>query len=392
MRTKEVSTLKELLSHIPPRVELIFVADVGASNTRVAFVPLQLTNTTIYFFKAQANSIPKMIKFFEETGTAAGKEVCQRIVAAGVAIPGPITERGTKTIISNFEAQDSAGRTLHVSQLPTKVCPLGKTRLLNDLQACAAGISALNHIGAFSDAFVKMWDPANNAAAPVTSSGEAKLGKGNVVVLAPGTGLGTALLYYDERKERFTVIPLEFGHVNVSTYKYGSLMGSWVSKLERGNHPPEYDDICSGRGLEFIYAAAHERGATSNTENAKLPFRKKVTAPEISTLAQGGDMDAVNAFAIKYGMLMNLASQLTMGFVPTTIVIAGDNAVRHSFFLGNHVHVKQLRDEFCSHTTERMGFMSRVQMVRQTTEMNLNLIGAAFESAILVAAARKSRL
>lgn len=392
MRTKEVSSLKELISYIPRRGELIFVADVGGSNTRVAFVPLHLTNTTIHFYKAKASSIAKMIQFFEETAQTVGKEICKRVVAAGVAIPGPISEHGTKTVIANFEAENSEGRTLNVSQLPTKICPLGRTRLLNDLEACAAGISALNHIGAFSDAFVKMWDASKSAKDPLTLTGEAKLGKGSVIVLAPGTGLGTALLHYNERKDRFTVIPLEFGHVNIATYQYGPLMSSWVSKLERGNHPPEFDDICSGRGLEFIYSASSEKNSTTNTNNPKLPFRKQVTAPEISSLAQAGDMDALSAFSVKYGLLMNLASQLAMGFVPHTIVIAGDNAVRHDFFLGNHVHIKQLRDEFCSHTTERMGFMSRVQMVRQTTEMNLNLVGAAFEASILVAAARKSRL
>ena len=164
-------------------------------------------------------------------------------------------------------------------------------------------------------------------------------------------------------------------------------MNSWVQHLKRGNHPPEFDDICSGRGLEYIYAASQDMAqhGVNCAEKKSASDNKKinVAAPQISQLAEAGDFDALNAFSVKYGILMNLASQLSMGFVPKTVVIAGDNAVRHSFFLGSPTAAKQLRDEFISHTTERMGFMSRVQMVRQSQEMNLNLIGAAFEASQL---------
>lgn len=389
MRTKEATTLDELIQNTPRDTRLLFVADVGGTNTRVSFVPVDLASTnTILFFKSKSNSIPEVLALFSKTGEKAGTEICSRIVAAAIAIPGPITENGNKTVIANFKAENTQGRTLTTDLLPKSVCPKGRSRLLNDLHACAAGIAALNHIGAFSDAFSKMWGPAGKESA---KEEDVSIGGGSAVVLAPGTGLGTALLHFNADTNRYMVIPLEFGHVNVATYKHSCLMNSWVQHLKRGNHPPEFDDICSGRGLEYIYSASQDmalhgvncdekKSATASKSSKTKELKITVAAPQISALAKAGDMDALNAFSVKYGILMNLGSQLSMGFVPKTVVIAGDNAVRHSFFLGSPNVAKQLRDEFVSHTTERMGFMSRVQMVRQSQEMNLNLIGAAFEA------------
>ena len=395
MRTKEVSSLQELISLTPGSTKLIFVADVGATNTRVSFIPQQITNTEILFFKSKAGSIQQMIDFFQRTAEEAGDKICSRIVASAIAIPGPITDGGKVTVIANFAAKDTAGRTLHVDQLPKRVCPLGRTTLLNDLHACASGIAALNHIGVLAGSFSRMWAsnsssgssknkssslPTNEYNQP--SEDSISLGKGSVVVLAPGTGLGTALLYYRPDNGRFLTIPLEFGHVNLATFKEDELVRKWAKALGRGDeHPPEYDDTCSGRGLEFIYNQYLNKGNTS------LP------APSISKLArEQGEPKAVKAFTIMYSLLMNLASNLSMGFVPLTVVIAGDNAVRHSFFLGKSSNVKLLHDEFLSHTTERMGFMSKVQCLRQQKEMNLNLIGAAFEASNRVQKWRRSHL
>lgn len=386
MRTKEAKTLQELIENTPRHTRLLFVADVGGTNTRVSFVPVDLASThSILFFKAQAHSVPEVLKLFAETGAKAGKEITGRIVAAAIAIPGPVTENGNKTTIANFKAENTEGRTLTTDMLPKSVCPKGRSRLLNDLHACAAGIAALNHIGAFSDAFAKMWGPRGKE----FTDEEVNIGGGSAIVLAPGTGLGTAVLHFNADTNRYIVIPLEFGHVNVATYKHTCLMNSWVQHLKRGNHPPEFDDICSGRGLEYIYSASQDMALHGVNCAEKKPSASgnskkiSVAAPQISKLAEAGDFDALNAFSVKYGILMNLASQLSMGFIPKTVVIAGDNAVRHSFFLGNPQVAKQLRDEFVSHTMERMGFMSRVQMVRQSQEMNLNLIGAAFEASQL---------
>lgn len=391
MRTVEVSSLKELIARTPRRVPLLFIADVGATNTRVSFVPTQLSNSSICFFKAQAGSVREMIAVFEKVAAAAGKEFVSRVVAAAVAVPGPVTDNGSVALVSNFRADSTEGRTIRVRDLPSPLCPAGRTRLLNDLYACSAGIAGLNHIGAFSETFTKMWGPPSQQhqqqeqqrtttdADDNNSNSETKaaLGKGSVVVLAPGTGLGTALLHYDADKDRFIPVPLEFGHTHIPTYRHGALMATFVQKLNRGNFPAEFDDVCSGRGLEHIYAVASGEPEGNGTS-------KKLAAPAVAQLARDGDVIATTTFTVMYGILMNLASQLSMGFVPHTVVIAGDNAVRHNFFLSQSQNVAALKSEFYAHTMERMGFMSRVQVARQTVDINLNLVGAAFSASQLV--------
>ncbi len=298
--------------------------------------------------------------------------MCSRVLAAAIAVPGPVIDNGAVAVVSNFHAKDTEGRTVRVKDLPPQLCPAGRTKLINDLFACSAGIAGLNHIGAFSDTFTKMWGPGSETTAA--------LGQGSVVVLAPGTGLGTALLHYDAETGRFIPVPLEFGHTHISTFKHHILMSSFVQKLGRGNHPVEFDDVCTGRGLEHIHSVTLSSGDTG----AGVPSSVKMTAPKISALAKDGDIMAMSSFSIMYAILMNLASQLAMGFVPHSVIIAGDNAVRHDFFLSNPQQLEILKKAFHAHTMERMGFMSRVQVARQSKEMNLNLIGAAFTAGQLV--------
>lgn len=79
-------------------------------------------------------------------------------------------------------------------------------------------------------------------------------------VLAMGTGLGTGLIV-GSAGGKFNVIPLEAGHVHIATpgvnsehFKEERERIEFLSqKIYGGAYPIEYEDICSGRGLEFCY-------------------------------------------------------------------------------------------------------------------------------------------
>ena len=107
---------------------------------------------------------------------------------------------------------------------------LQEARLLNDLEATAYGVP---HLSA-EDLFVLNDVPARS---------------GTKAVIAPGTGLGEAILFY--RDGRYHVLPSEGGHTDfgpnslfeIELLRY--LMGKFAHV--------SYERICWGRGLPFIY-------------------------------------------------------------------------------------------------------------------------------------------
>jgi len=79
-------------------------------------------------------------------------------------------------------------------------------------------------------------------------------------VLAMGTGLGTGLIV-GAPGGTFNVIPLEAGHVHVATpginspnfHEERDRIEFLSQKIYGGSYPIEFEDICSGRGLEYCY-------------------------------------------------------------------------------------------------------------------------------------------
>ena len=79
------------------------------------------------------------------------------------------------------------------------------------------------------------------------------------MVLAMGTGLGVGCLFYLNGKH--VVFPMEVGHCLVTLYgeeyeetKEDKELLDYISKmLYKGKHLAEFEDICSGRGLEWTY-------------------------------------------------------------------------------------------------------------------------------------------
>jgi len=263
--------------------------------------------------------------------------------------------------MANYQGDE---RYMRVKDLPKDLCPPGRTRLLNDLEAATYGVHSISQSGKFAEKFKVLWFSRDNQGkGPVTA-----LDGGHAVILSPGTGLGNALLAFDSFSRTYGVLPLEFGHTSVATVEDQDLLSLMSEEVARGNCPVEWDDVCSGRGLVRMY----KHIIRFNSDNNKV-----VDAAEIARKARDGDKYAQEAMLLNYKFLMRIASQLSMGFVPKFVVLVGDNQVSNAFLFKSHRNVEELRAEFLSHSMERYGFMSRVTVIRQDVSVNLNLVGCA---------------
>jgi glucokinase len=359
MKLQEVS-YKEFIAKVqglgPKPVGI--VVDVGATNTRVGVVTSYEPNTVVPFFKFKVNSIKALIDAMNKLAAATPSHL--RVASAAINVPGPAAD-GVGGPIANYEGSTPEEKVLRVDALNKKLFPQGKTRLMNDLEAAAYGVLGAKELEMFPTLFQVMWK-GNLEGVSTTNL------KGHVIIVAPGTGLGIALLHYHPETKSHSVLPLEFGHTNmVADTLSRAFLDEYArdlsAKEKRGDNLPEYDDVVSGRGLSRIY-----RHLTNQNQSAE----------QIAKAAQGGDSAALAALREYAKYAMNFSSQLTMGFVAPFVFLIGDNTVNNSFFYSHPDEVKQMKTTFLSHSTERYGFMSRATVVRQSAHFNLNLLGCVY--------------
>ncbi|KAJ9458876.1 hypothetical protein DIPPA_70118 [Diplonema papillatum] len=335
-----------------------FVAiDIGASNTRIAVKGVDGKGGHI---KRKVNSKPALFALLNEANTAF-KKAGIVVLAAGVAGPGPRSPDGTRLgPFSNYTSEDQH---LYRDELPSTLCPKGKTVLLNDLEAAAYGVAGVAGGNSYSSYFSKMWG--TNTAFDLRN--------GPCLVVAPGTGLGCGLIYMSESGKP-SVMCLEFGHSSLAADAGDE---AWLRQLATKVYtkplPVEWEDVVSGRGL----VACWYRCAL----DAKLIDASSVTdAGQVAQRALDGCPVAGKAMWLHYKYALAFASDLVMGFVCGSVVFTGDNIVNNQFYLGKSDVVSDLQNEFMSHTSARFGFHQKVSVYRQTQSVNLNLEGAFFKA------------
>lgn len=113
-----------------------------------------------------------------------------------------------------------------------------RVTMINDLEAIGHAVTAL------ADSDLERIKPGN--AEP----------RGNIAVLAPGTGLGETFLSWNGN--RYTVHPSEAGHGDFAPVDEVQI-GLLEYMLERFDHV-SYERVCSGMGIPNIYAYIRDRG------------------------------------------------------------------------------------------------------------------------------------
>lgn len=359
---------------------IFIVVDIGATNTRCGFC--RFNPPTIVFCKTRVNSSAGLTAFFADVESKLPQSLKGALCGASITVPGPVDSvRNCAGPLANFSGEGDAKMVYPERQLPAALFPLGKTILLNDLEAASFGILGAGAWGMFPRLFRTMWRPPTDkpsSAAPTTNvrDSSSPLFFGHAVVVAPGTGLGAALLHYDRFKRRHSVVPLEFGHTNIPARPDDEFLRQYETQVKRGPYNIEFDDVCSGRGLERLYEYC---AAQAMNEGSATNIPKTLPAETISVLAmKEGNPVARRAMQRYNDYLMEFCSQMTMGLMPTYIFLAGDNISKNAAWYDQPANVAAMQRRYLSHSAERMGFMSRGTVVRQVEECNLNLLGCAY--------------
>jgi glucokinase len=197
---------------------MILAGDIGGTNARLAYFQpqngsLRLVTERIFPSREYGEFGEIVIKFLRDSG--------ERPDVACFGIAGPVRNGRVET--SNLPWVIEQSRLAKETQLPA-------TLLINDLEANAWGIGALSR----QDLVALNQSPPSS---------------GNQAVIAPGTGLGEAGLYWDGSHHR--VFACEGGHTDFAPQ--GELQIELLQSLTSRYGHVSYERILSGPGLVNVY-------------------------------------------------------------------------------------------------------------------------------------------
>ena len=282
--------------------EVLVAYDVGGTNSRVGFALFEKGCAVSLPEFAEPISRPRrgagaLLAFIEETLAMLPEGA--EIAGATCAFAGPVTHENEVCMTNWPEPRCVTRGDLVGAGLPEAV------RIVNDMVAGAEGV--LDRVERDRHGLVPLHDP-----------GECDPDTGNIVFLAPGTGLGAATLVRTGLDDP-THVPVgcECQHTSLPTFAgdLGLCLGALQEML---GHAPTWEDVVSGRGIARVHAAlqAVEFGTTP-----ELPDDSEASA--IAESATSGDDLAVRALTTYYRALGKFAQLLALGQQPCAGVFIG---------------------------------------------------------------------
>lgn len=250
---------------------MILSGDIGGTLTRLAFFEvadrrLRLVAKKIYPSREYTSLTELVTRFVTEYGHPADH--------AGFGVPGPVREGHAK--ITNLPWLVDATELARALRLP-------ETGLINDLEATAHGLAAL---GANDFAIL-------NEGLPDAT--------GNAAVIAAGTGLGEAGLYWDGTRHH--PFASEGGHADFAPRNdlEMELLRHLLTKYEHVS----CERVLSGPGLHNIYLFLRDTGRGKESPQLADAMRRRDPPTVISQAAlEGGSglcQEALDLFIALYG-------------------------------------------------------------------------------------------
>jgi glucokinase len=231
---------------------MILAGDIGGTNARLAYFQpqngdLRLVSEKVFPSREYSDLGEIVCKFLKDSST------CPEVACFGIA--GPVHNGRVET--SNLPWKIEQHRLAQQIQLPS-------TWLINDLEASAWGIGALQ---------------AND----LTSLNHLPHVDGNQAVIAPGTGLGEAGLFWDGSKHQ--IFASEGGHTDFAPQ--GDLQIRLLQFLAARYGHVSYERILSGPGLINVYEFLHENRPGSDS-GLSSQLKESDAAAKISQAALNG--------------------------------------------------------------------------------------------------------
>src|SRR5579864_6863178 len=236
---------------------MILAGDIGGTNARLAYFQpqnghLQLVSERVFPSREHSEFGEIVTQFLDDSGT--------RPEVACFGIAGPVRNGRVET--SNLPWVIEQARLAKQIHLPA-------TLLINDLEASAWGIGDLSA----SDLV-----PLNRVTGPAV---------GNQAVVAPGTGLGEAGLFWDGTRHH--VFACEGGHTDFAPQN--ELQIELLRYLKSRFGHVSYERVLSGPGLVNVYEFLRDSGCGKEASDFASNLKTSDPAAMISRAALDGSSE-----------------------------------------------------------------------------------------------------
>lgn len=270
---------------------MILVGDVGGTKTRLALYESKKGKMIRVekedFPSGDYEGLESIINDFLEKKKVAVEAAC-------FGVPGPVANgESSATNLPWFLSERSIAE-----QTPVK-----KVKLINDLVALTSAVPHLT-----SDELAVLYEGNNlDKSAPRA-------------VLAPGTGLGVAFLYFDG--DRYHVHASEGGHIDFAPNTQMEI--ELLKHLQRKFGRVSYERVLCGPGLVNIYEFLKDSGYAPEPPELQARLEKGHRAAVISTAGQAGEFEiCIKALDMFVSMLGAQAGNMVLTLLTTGGVYLG---------------------------------------------------------------------
>jgi len=324
---------------------MILAGDIGGTKTNLGL-----------FIQGKRRPLPKVIETFSSQNAPDLEHIIRQfleihpasVIHACFGVAGPVVDGKSKTTNLPWNiSEDQIKKQFHFQHV----------RLVNDLTATAMAIPLLNR-----DEFFPL-----NQADSIKDQ--------NLALIAPGTGLGKAILIY--QNGRYLPVPSEGGHADFAPNSETETE-LWRYLHQRYGHV-SIERVVSGSGLVNIYAWLKDSGRLNEPDWLRQKLKEMDPAKTITEAAlankDGGCVKALNMFVSIFGAV---AGNLALTGITTSGVYLGGG-------IPPKILSKFKEDIFMEAFTNKGRFKGLLEKIPVKVILNdkAALIGAAYCTAIL---------
>lgn len=253
---------------------MILAGDIGATKTYLGLFTKDLTSVAeAEYVSREYASLEELIRYFLKQK----KIEPATITAACMGVAGPVVEGRCELTNINWTITVDGLRQLFNG---------APAALLNDLEVIGYGVPRLSKEELLS----------------LNPNGVSRLG--NAALIAAGTGLGEALLYWDKHTHTFYPSPSEGSHVDFAP-RNDEEIELLRYLMQGGNQNVSYEQVVSGSGLVRIYEFLKSQGKSPEPDWLTARLGQQDPAAVISEVAMAKENPlcekALDIFVSIYG-------------------------------------------------------------------------------------------
>jgi glucokinase len=295
----------------------VLAGDLGGTKTNLAL--FETVNGALNLLREQKYGSRDYTSFPEIVRDFIAKEPGKKPERICVGVAGPVTNGAVElTNLARELSEDEISQATHIDD----------TKLINDLEATAYGLATLEEADLNT---LHKGDPENG---------------GNMAIIAPGTGLGEAGLFWDG--QLYTPFATEGGHCDFAPRN--ELDIALLQYLQEKYEIVSWERLVSGPGIYDIYQFLRDVRRMESPEWLNEELRTGSAAPVISGHAiSGRALICVRAMELFVRYLAREAANLVFkmkatgglflggGIPPKILPLLQNNAFYHHYLQGDRL-------------------------------------------------------